>query len=69
MYRVLRTLGEAHKQVSIISVDSIISSVHLIPRIVNSLPPEGWTSFLVLESSQSFYINPFSDRDTFLLFS
>jgi hypothetical protein len=53
-----------------ISVDTIVSSVHLFPRFVqNSSPPEDWNSFSILEHCHSFYINPLSDRDTFLLFS
>jgi hypothetical protein len=51
-------------------VDSIVSSVHLFPRFIpNPLPLEDLNSFSVLEHCQSFYINPFSDRDMFLLFS
>jgi hypothetical protein len=70
MYRVLRSLSRGHRQASIISVDTIVSSIHLFPRFtLNSSPPEDWNSFSVLEHCQSFYINPFSDRDSFLLFS
>ena len=55
---------------SIISLDAIVSSIHLFPRIIpNSLPLANWNSFTVLEHCNSFYINPFSDRDIFLQLS
>jgi hypothetical protein len=72
MYRISRAFSGERRRASIISVDDIVSSVHLFPRVVpNSSPPasEDWNSFSVLELSHSFYINPFSDRDNFLLFS
>ncbi|KAH9952382.1 hypothetical protein BC827DRAFT_1262644 [Russula dissimulans] len=55
-------------QASIIHVDSILSSIHLLPWFTqNSL--QGTNSFTVLENSHSFYINPFSDVDSYLRFS
>ena len=56
-------------QASIIPVDTIVSSVHLFLRIVQNIPHEHWNTFTVLERCQTFYVNPFSDRDIFLLFS
>jgi len=69
MYKVLRSLTGGHRRASIIPVDSIVSSVHLFPKVANSSLGEDWNSFTVLEHCHTFYINPFSDRDTFLLFS
>src|SRR4029077_706212 len=70
MYRVSRSFNRWRRRASIIPVDTITSSVHLFPRIIpDSSPREGWNSFTVLEHCHSFYVNPFSDRDTFLFFS
>ena len=52
---------------SIIPVDSILGSVHLIPQFRCVIPPE-WNSFTVLEQCASFYVNPFNDIDTYLSF-
>jgi len=69
MYKVSRSLTGGRRRASIIPVDSIVSSVHLFPKVANSSLGEDWNSFTVLEHCHTFYINPFSDRDTFLLFS
>jgi len=70
MYRVSRSLIRGHRQASIISVDDIISSIHLFPRFTTlSSPPEDLSPFSVLEQCHSFYINPFSNRDNYLQFS
>ena len=69
MYRVSRSLSEGRRQVSIIPVDTIVSSVHLFPRIIPNTLHEHWNMFTVLERCQTFYVNPFSNRDIFLLFS
>jgi len=70
LYKVSRSLSQGRRRAGIISVDTIVSSIHLFPRLIpGASPPEDLTSFSVLEHCQSFYINPFSDRDIFLLFS
>jgi hypothetical protein len=69
MYRVSRSFSGERRQASIIPVDSIVSSVHLFPKVPNSPQGEDWNSFTVLEHCRTFYINPFSDRDAFLQFS
>ena len=52
---------------SIVPVDSILGSVHLIPWFGCVIPLE-WNSFTVLEQCASFYVNPFNDIDTYLSF-
>ena len=70
MYQVSRSFNRGHRWASIIPVDTIFSSIHLFLRIIpDSSPCEGWNLFTVLDNCHSFYVNPFSDRDTFLLFS
>ena len=66
MYRVTRLVHNGRRQASIIPVHSILSSIHLFPRFGSYTPQ--WSIHSVMELCHSFYINPFSDRDTFLLF-
>jgi hypothetical protein len=66
MYKVSRLMHNGRRHASIIPVDSIISSVHLFPLCRPPIPPE-WNSFTVLEHCQNFYLNPFSDRDVYLM--
>ena len=67
MYKVSRLIHNGWRHASIIPVDLIISSIHLIPRFGHHTPE--WKTYSVLELCHTFYINPFSDRDTYLLFS
>ncbi|KAN0132050.1 hypothetical protein V8E53_010087 [Lactarius tabidus] len=72
MHRVSRLVHNGRRRASIIPVNSIASSIHLFPRFCHtgtgtSIPPE-WNTYSVIELCHSFYINPFSDRDTYLLF-
>ncbi|KAH9015234.1 hypothetical protein EDB85DRAFT_2076369 [Lactarius pseudohatsudake] len=67
LYRVSRLTRNGRRDASIIPVDSIFSSVHLFPRFGQQ--SREWNTFSVLELCQSFYINPFSDRDMYLLLS
>ncbi|KAH9170412.1 hypothetical protein EDB89DRAFT_1853464 [Lactarius sanguifluus] len=67
LYRVSRLTRNGRREASIIPVDSIFSSVHLFPRFGQQT--HAWNTFSALESCHSFYINPFSDRDMYLVFS
>ena len=55
------------RRASIIPVKSILRSVHLFP--VFGQHTQGWNTFTVLELCNTFYINPFSDRDNYMVFS
>ena len=68
MYRLSRLVRNGRRSVSIISVDSIICSVHLLPRFGGLSTPPEWNHFTVLEQCQSFYINPFTDMYRYLTF-
>ena len=67
LHKVSRLTQHGRRCASIIPVDSILGSVHLIPRFGHVVPPE-WNSFTVLEQCASFYVNPFNDIDTYLSF-
>ncbi|KAH9025638.1 hypothetical protein EDB85DRAFT_2177928 [Lactarius pseudohatsudake] len=61
LYKVSRLTRNGRCLAGIIPVDSIYSSVHLLPRFGQL---EDITGFF----SSTFYINPFSSRDIYLLF-
>jgi hypothetical protein len=67
MYRVSRLMEGGQRNASVIPVDSIIRSIHLIPRFGPVVPQE-WNSFTVLEQCQIFYVNPFVDVHSYLTF-
>ena len=60
-------MKDGKRQASILPVSSIISSVHLLPQFRQS-DQQGMNSFTVLEKWDSFYVNPFSDVNNFMLF-
>ena len=62
-----RAMPGGRRCASVIPVDSIIGSVHLIPRF-GPVTPREWNSFSVLELCNTFYVNPFSSRDNYLRF-
>ena len=67
MHKVSRLMRHGCRCAGVIPADSILGSVHLIPRFGHVVPRE-WNSFTVLEQCESFYINPFKDIDTYLRF-
>src|SRR6267154_2208351 len=69
MYRLSRLVRNGQRSASIISVDSIICSMHLLPRFGGLSTPPEWNHFTVLEQCQSFYINPFTDMYRYLTFA
>ncbi|KAH9019702.1 hypothetical protein EDB84DRAFT_1624592 [Lactarius hengduanensis] len=68
LYRVSRLTRNGRHLASIIPVDDIYSSVHLLPRFGQLEDSPGCNTFSVLELCHSFYINLFSSRDIYLLF-
>ncbi len=68
MYRVSRLTENGHRSASIITVESIVRSIHLIPHFGPVMPRE-WNSFTVLELCNTFYVNPFADVHSYLTFT
>ncbi|KAI9428542.1 hypothetical protein H4582DRAFT_1830580 [Lactarius indigo] len=68
LYKVSRLTQNCRRLASVIPVDDIYSSVHLLPRFSQLEDTSGCNTFSVLELCHSFYINPFSSRDIYLLF-
>ncbi|KAH9021359.1 hypothetical protein EDB85DRAFT_1871915 [Lactarius pseudohatsudake] len=68
LYRVSRLTRNGRCVASVIPVDTIYASVHLLPRFGQLEDNPGCNTFSVLELCPSFYINPFSSRDIYLLF-
>ena len=67
MYRVSRLTENGQQSASVISIESIICSVHLIPQF-GPVMPQGWNSFTVLERCNTFYVNPFANVHSYLTF-
>ncbi|KAN0128971.1 hypothetical protein V8E53_013233, partial [Lactarius tabidus] len=68
MYNVSRLVHQGQRHAAIIPVERIMCSVHLLPRF-GPATPCAWKLFSVLESCNTFYVNPFSDQHNYLLFS
>ncbi|KAN0141466.1 hypothetical protein V8E53_000711 [Lactarius tabidus] len=67
LYKVTRLTHRGWRCASIIPVDAILHSVHLLP-IFGQPTPQEWNMFLVLELCNAFYINPFSDCESYMIF-
>jgi hypothetical protein len=68
MYKISRLVHHGRRRAAIIPVERIMCSVHLLPRF-GPATPHDWKSFSVLDQCNTFYVNPFSDRHNYLLFS
>ena len=67
LYKVSRLTHHERRCASIIPVDTILRSVHLLP-IFGQRMSRDWNSFSVLELCNTFYVNAFSDRDSHMIF-
>jgi hypothetical protein len=66
MYRISHSfLPNGKCESLVIPVDNICCSVHLIPQF-GPVAPREWTVFNVLERCTTFYVNPFTDRHTYI---
>jgi len=61
MYKISRCIKNGKQQASVIPVNLIRQSVHLIPEF-GPIAPTIWKSSTVLELASNFFVNPFSDR-------
>ena len=68
MYKVSRMFHNHERHASIIPLESILCSVHLFPRFGPDTPQD-WDPSTVLEDCQSFYVNPFCNRNSYLRFA
>jgi hypothetical protein len=66
LYKVSQLVQNGQHIASMIPVDSILSSIHLLPHFEQAT--QAWNMFTVSALCHSFYINPFSNHDIFLLF-
>jgi hypothetical protein len=65
MYKITRSLKDGERLASVIPVHDIVRSVHLVPKFGPTAPRE-WSSSTVLEECTIFYVNPFTDRHSYL---
>jgi hypothetical protein len=69
MYKVSHLTEEGHPSASVIPADSILASVHLFPQVgFGQNDMLNMHSFTIMDNCWSFYVNPFSDRDSYLMF-
>ncbi|KAJ3995318.1 hypothetical protein F5050DRAFT_1573893 [Lentinula boryana] len=68
LYKISRSTVEGGHLASIIDIQRILRSVHLLPRFGHIANRE-WTSSSVLEDCTSFLVNSDSDRDTYQFFA
>jgi hypothetical protein len=68
MYKVSRMFHDGMRRASILPVEAILCSIHLFPRLSPN-SPQDWVLSSILEHCQSFYVNPFSDRNSYLTFA
>ncbi|KAI9429265.1 hypothetical protein H4582DRAFT_1827220 [Lactarius indigo] len=66
MYKVSRLIHQDRRRAAIIPVESVLCSVHLLPRLTGPVGPHNCNSFSVLDQCSTFYVNPFSDRYIYL---
>ena len=65
MYRVSRLTQGGERRAGIIPVSWILCSVHLLPCF-GPVVPRDWSSFTVLDQCQTFYLNPFTDVQSYI---
>ena len=67
MYKVSRLPPGRSQHVEIIPVDAILGSVHLFPRF-GPVSTQELNSFTSLDRCNTFYLNPFTDQRSYMLF-
>jgi len=65
MFKTTRLFRDGRRVASIIPISRIRRSVHLFPKF-GQTAPRHWTSTTVLEECDTFYINPLSDRHSYV---
>ncbi|KAK7439988.1 hypothetical protein VKT23_017241 [Stygiomarasmius scandens] len=65
LHKISRDIVNGERQASIVPVDFLRRSVHLIPRFGAHAPKE-WTSSNVLEKAKEFYVNSLSDKNAYV---
>ncbi|KAK7060730.1 hypothetical protein VNI00_000462 [Paramarasmius palmivorus] len=65
MYKVSHAFrSDGARAASVVAVDSIVRSVHLIPKF-GPVAPQDWNSSNVLEICDTFFVNDFLDRSSY----
>jgi hypothetical protein len=67
MYKVSRLPSNRNQHVEIILVEAILGSVHLFPQF-GPVTAQELNSFTSLDQCNTFYLNPFADHHSYVLF-
>jgi hypothetical protein len=65
MYKISRSFKEGERLASVIPVHDVVRSVVLFPKF-GAVAPREWSTSTVLEECTTFYVNPFTDRHSYL---
>ena len=68
IHQVSRLIQGEEQCAGIIPVDWIISSIHLLLQF-GPIVPHDWSSFMVLEKCQTYYVNPFTNVQNYNTFA
>jgi hypothetical protein len=64
MYRISRSYRRGHRCAAVVPITAIKRSVHLFPQFGPTVPSH-WHASTILEQCQTFYVNPFIDKDMY----
>ncbi|KAJ7870322.1 hypothetical protein B0H14DRAFT_3083895 [Mycena olivaceomarginata] len=67
LYKIRRSLKNGARLATIVPVDNIRRSVHLLPKF-GPVAPQEWTSSNVLDLCSTFFVNSLSDRHIYTTF-
>jgi hypothetical protein len=68
LYKISRSLKDGRRVASVIPVADIDRTVVLFPQFGPVVPRE-WSSENILDKCSTFYVNPFTDRHSYLTIS
>jgi hypothetical protein len=68
LFKVSISTRRHHQRASVIPIEYIVRSTHLIPKWPTSVLDTDWTSDNVYDKATTFYVNPYLRHDDFVRF-